>query len=236
VTGRDFSAENLTFANDYNRTHAQLPKGSQALALLVSGDRAQLRNVRLIGDQDTLYAGSADCTPPGHQPARCTPTRQYFHRCYIEGNVDFIFGNSLAVFDDCEIRSNQHSIGYITAHGKQAQDEQSLFVFRRCRLTADPGVSHVWLGRPWRPLARVVFIDTEMGGHIEPAGWREWHPGETTYMSTVFYAEHGSTGPGAHPAARHPRTKKLTAAEATRYHPARVLGGTDGWDPTAAAK
>ena len=57
-------------------------------------------------------------------------------------------------------------IGYLTAQGRQAADEQSLFVFNRCKLTADPGVAHVWLGRPWRPMASVVFLDTEMGAHI----------------------------------------------------------------------
>jgi hypothetical protein len=94
-------------------------------------------------------------------------------------------------------------------------------------------VTYVWLGRPWRPLASVVFLSTEMGAHVEPAGWREWHPGETDYMKTVFYAEHDSTGPGAHPAERDPRTKKLTAAEAARYAPRRVLAGKDGWNPIA---
>jgi len=232
VTGRDFRAENLTFANDFNRTHPQVPKGSQALALLVAGDRAAFRNVRLLGNQDTLYAGSTDCTPPGHDAATCTPTRQYFEGCYIEGNVDFIFGNSLAVFERCEIRSTAHQIGYITAHGKQDDQEQALFVFNHCKLTAEPGVEHVWLGRPWRSMASVVFLNTEMGAHIEPAGWREWHPGETDYMSSVFYAEYNSTGPGAHPAERDPHTKKLTAAEAAAYETRKFLAGTDSWDPT----
>ena len=232
VTGRDFRAENLTFANDFNRTHQQTPKGSQALALLVSGDRAIFRNVRLLGNQDTLYAGSSDCTPPGHDAATCTPTRQYFEGCYVEGNVDFIFGNSLAVFERCEIRSTAHQIGYITAHGKQDDEEQSLFVFNHCKLTAEPGVAHVWLGRPWRSMASVVFLNTEMGAHIEPAGWREWHPGETDYMSSVMYAELNSTGPGAHPGDRDPHTRKLTPATAAAYETRKVLGGKDGWDPT----
>jgi polygalacturonase len=236
VTGQDFLAENLTFANDFNRTHAQQPKGSQALALMVSGDRARFLNMRFIGDQDTVYAGSSDCSPPGHEAKQCTPTRQYFESCFIEGNVDFIFGNSLTVFDKCQIHSNPHVIGYITAHGKQSQDEQSLFVFQRCKLTADPGVSHVWLGRPWRSHASVVFLNTEMGAHIEPAGWREWHPGETDYMTSVFYAEYNSSGPGAHPQERDPHTKKLTTAEAQRYETKRVLGGKDGWDPTAGGR
>src|SRR5690242_14338010 len=75
VHADDFSAENLTFANDFNATHPQLPQGSQALALRIVGDRAILRHVRLLGNQDTLFAGG--------------PGRQYFSHCYIEGNVDF---------------------------------------------------------------------------------------------------------------------------------------------------
>ena len=234
VRGRDFRAENLTFANDFNRTHAQEPRGSQALALLVSGDRAVFRNLRILGNQDTLYAGSSDCTPPGHDPVDCTPTRQYFEGCYIEGNVDFIYGNSLAVFERCEIHSTPHSVGYITANGKQDEDEQSVFVFDHCRLTAEPGVAHVWLGRPWRQFASVVFLNTDMGAHIEPGGWREWHPGETDYIESVYYAEYRSSGPGARPGDRDPHTKKLSDREAAAFDPRRVLGGKDKWDPTPA--
>jgi pectin methylesterase-like acyl-CoA thioesterase len=128
--------------------------------------------------------------------------------------VDFIFGDGKALFEDCEIHSTAHQIGYITAQGKSAPDQDSGFVFNRCKLTAEPGVSHVWLGRPWRPYASVVFLNTEMGAHIEPAGWREWHPGETRSIETAFYGEYNSTGPGAQMAERDPHTKKLTAEEA----------------------
>jgi pectin methylesterase-like acyl-CoA thioesterase len=110
-----------------------------------------------------------------------------------------------------------------------------LFVFNHCKLTAEPGVEHVWLGRPWRSMASVVFLNTEMGPHIEAAGWREWHPGETDYMESVFYAEFNSTGAGAHAGQRDPHTKRLTAADAANYETRRVLGGKDGWDPVSAA-
>jgi polygalacturonase len=231
VRGRDFRAENLTFFNDYNRAPPQQPD-SQALALLVTGDRAVFRNVRFMGNQDTLYAGSSDCTPPGKAAAFCTPSRQYFERCFIEGTVDFIFGNALAVFDGCQIHSKPHGIGYITAQGKQSEQEQSLFVFNRCKLTADLGVTHTWLGRPWRSLASVLFLHTEMGPHIEPAGWREWHPGETDYLKTVLYGEYDSTGPGAHPGERDSHAVQLSAAEAAVYDARRVLAGKDNWNPT----
>ena len=230
VRGDNFSAENLTFANDFNATHPQLPAGSQAVALLVTGDRAVFRNMRLLGNQDTLYAGSKSCASGG-QP--CVPARQYFADSYIEGNVDFIFGDGNAVFENCEIHSTSHAEGFVTAQSKHYPEQDSAFVFNRSKLTAESGVSHVWLGRPWRPYAAAVFLNTEMGAHIEPAGWREWHPGETHSIETAFYAEYNSSGPGAHPEQRDSHTRKLTAQEAARFETRRFLAGADGWDPTA---
>ncbi len=230
IRGDDFTGENLTFANDFNATHPQLPQGSQALAVAAYGDRAVFRNMRFLGNQDTVYTAAKSCTN-GQQS--CIPARQYFKDCYIEGNVDFIFGDGKSLFEDCEIHSTPHELGYITAQGKHYADEDSAYVFNRCKLTAAPGVDHVWLGRPWRPFATVIFLNTTMGAHIEPAGWREWHPGETKYMETVFYAEYNSSGPGAHPNERDPHTKKLTTEEAGQYEARRFLAGSDGWDPTA---
>jgi polygalacturonase len=243
VRGDNFYAENLTFANDFNATHPQTPQGSQALALLVTGDRAVFRNVRLLGNQDTLYVGSqSSAGAPVSRPAggaagleadAARTARQYFSNCYIEGNVDFIFGDGKAVFDQCEIRSTRHSIGYITAQGKREPAQDSAFVFNQCKLTAEPGVTNVWLGRPWRPYASVVFLNTEMGEQVQPAGWREWHPGETRHIETAFYAEFNSTGPGARSAQRDPHTKRLTAEQAVRFEPKRFLAGSDAWDPTS---
>jgi polygalacturonase len=230
VTAANFFAENITFENDFNATHPQLPAGSQALALLVTGDRAVFHNVRLLGNQDTVYAGSRNCAPDGQN---CIPTRQYFSGCYIAGNVDFIFGDSKAAFDHCEIHSIAHAGGYITAQAKHYPDEDSSFVFDHCKLVADPGITGpVYLGRPWRPYATVIFLNTEMGSHIDPAGWREWHPGETHSIETVFYAEYNSTGPGAHPDHREPHTHFLTPEQARQYEPSVFLRGADNWDPT----
>lgn len=227
IRGDNFRAENLTFANDWNATHAQVPVGSQALAVLVAADKAVFENVRFLGNQDTLYAGSRNCAPDGEP---CTPTRQYFTHCYVEGNVDFIFGDSKVVFDHCEIHSTPHSEGFLTAQSKHYPTEDSGFVFNHCTLTAALGAENIWLGRPWRPYAKVIFLNTAMGAHILPAGWREWHPGETHSIETVYYAEYNSTGPGAHPGERDPHTKLLTAAEAAQFETKIFF---DGWDPTA---
>ncbi len=230
ITADNFFAENITFENDFNRTHPQLYAGSQALALLVTGDRAIFHNVRLLGNQDTVYAGSHNCTPNG-QP--CIPARQYFSDCLIAGNVDFIFGDGKAVFDRCEIHSTSHSEGFVTAQGKHYPDEDSGFVFNKCTLTGDPDVTKgVYLGRPWRPYATVVYLNSQMGDQIDPAGWREWHPGETHSIQTAFYAEFHSTGPGANPGQRDTHAHLLTPEQASQYDPSVFLKGSDGWDPT----
>ena len=209
VEGADFEATNITFENSYGA-------GSQAVALMLHSDRALLRHCRLLGWQDTLYAATG---------------RQYYEDCYIEGAIDFIFGNARAIFHDCEIHSA--GAGYITAQSRTSADGPYGFVFDDCKLTAREGVSRVYLGRPWRPYARVVFLCTKMGAHIDPAGWHEWHPGETHSLDTSYYAEFASSGPGASRSQRDPHTHFLSDKEAKAFQTKAFLGEPDGWDPTA---
>ncbi len=228
VTGDGFVMDGVTVANEWSKNGK--PR-TQAVALSITSDRAVLRNIRLLGAQDTLYAASKSCKA---DPASCKVSRQYFDHCYIEGEVDFIFGNSKAVFHDCEIRSVSHEAGgFLTAHSRNSVAEDSGYVFDHCRVTADPGVAHVFLGRPWRDYATVTFIDSDLGAHIVPEGWSEWHKGETDRLKTATYAEYNSKGPGANPSAREPLSKQLTAAEAKRYEARTYLAGTDAWNPEA---
>ncbi|MDQ0063000.1 pectin methylesterase-like acyl-CoA thioesterase [Paenibacillus harenae] len=62
----------------------------QAVALYANADRLIARDVSLLGHQDTLYANNG---------------RHYYVDSYIEGTVDFIFGNATAVFENSEIHS-----------------------------------------------------------------------------------------------------------------------------------
>jgi polygalacturonase len=229
VTADNFFAENITFENDFNRTHPQLPAGSQALALLVTGDRARFHNVRLLGNQDTVYLGERNCNGEG---LNCTVTRQYFSDCYIAGNVDYIFGDSKAVFENCELHFTPHGGGYATAQSKRNPAQDSGFVFDHCKITAGDGITGpIFLGRPWRSYATVIFMHTWMDGKLDPAGWHEWHPGETHSLDTAYYAEFDSTGPGANRDKRDPHTHFLTPDEAKQYDPATFLRGNDNWNP-----
>jgi pectinesterase len=204
--------EDLTIANDAGRPgpRPDAPSVAQALALRVDGDRVVFRRCRFLGWQDTILA---------------TRGRHYFADCYIEGNVDFIFGGGTAYFD----RSHIHCLadGYITA-ASTPEGETHGFVFSDGKITGADGVQ-TYLGRPWRIYARTVFLNTEMSATVRPVGWHNW--GKPDAEHTTFYAEYGSTGPGASPATRVPWAKPLTAEQAAALTPAAVLGGADGWDP-----
>lgn len=200
----DFYAENLTFENTSG------PVG-QAVACFVSADRAYFKNCRFLGWQDTLYTYGKGC-------------RQYYEDCYIEGTVDFIFGWSTAVFNRCHIHSKTK--GYVTAPSTD-QGQKYGYVFYDCRLTADEGVTDVYLSRPWRPYAQAVFVRCDLGGHILPAGWNNW--GKVENEKTAFYAEYQSRGAGANPQARAPFSHQLHSLEG--YAMEDVLAGKDGWNP-----
>lgn len=206
VQGNDFRAENLTIENDAG------PVG-QAVALHAEGDRLMFKNCRFLGNQDTLF------------PAVDT-SRQYYLDCYIEGTTDFIFGAATVVFERCHIHSKKNS--YITAASTTAAQRFG-FVFKDCKLTAAPGIEKVYLGRPWRPYANTVFINTDMAAHILPAGWRAWN--ENDNHKTSFYAEYASKGPGGLKEARIPWSKQLSKKEVKAYTLMNIFSGTSLWKP-----
>lgn len=172
VVGDGFEAENITFEN------AAGPVG-QAVAVRIDGDRVKFTNCRFLGNQDTLY-------PHGKN------SRQYYKNCYIEGTVDFIFGWSTAVFDSCQIFCK--SPGYVTAASTEEQSPVG-FVFRNCTIGGSAPAQSVYLGRPWRPFAKVIFIQCQLDEIIRPEGWHNW--GKVSNEQTAYFAECQNTGPGA---------------------------------------
>lgn len=207
VDGNNLTFKNLTIEN------AAEPLG-QAVSLHTEGDKLTFVNCRFLGNQDTIYTGRKN-------------TRLFFDKCYIEGTTDFIFGPSTALFRECELRSKRDS--YVTAASTPA-DVATGYVFDRCRLTAEPGVKKVYLGRPWRPYAFTAFVNCEMGGHIAGEGWHNWKNPDNE--KTARYIEYGSTGPGAG-GARAAWAKTLTADEAKALtDPEKIFKISDSWKPT----
>ena len=119
--------------------------------------------------------------------------RVYVKNSYIEGAVDFIYGPGIAVFDRSVIH-NVRSGGYITA----ASTPENLnygYLFLNSKITGTEGIEDVYLGRPWRPFAHVLFMNTEMEGIVHDKGWHNW--GRPDNEKTAKYYEYNNTGPGA---------------------------------------
>jgi pectin methylesterase-like acyl-CoA thioesterase len=219
VEADDVSIDHLSIVNDLGSG-----KG-QAVALHVTGDRAIFRHLRISAAQDTLFAASHHCYGD-YGP--CVTARQYFADSFIEGNTDFIFGDSKAVFDHCELHGISTGSVMYTAQSKHTAEQDSGYVFNHCVLTGDarPG-GVISLGRPWRPYASVVFLDARIEALIIPAGWTEWLRFGVPSLPTAYYAEFHSTGPGASPATREAYSHQLTDAEAQKWSAKTFLG----WDP-----
>lgn len=192
IRSDEVTLENLTIANTAGTV-------GQAVACETRGDRIQFRNCRLLGDQDTFYT-------------KGPVSRVYVVDSYIEGTTDYIFGPSIAVFENCHIHSKRNS--YVTAASTTERNKYG-YVFLDCKLTADPSVTKLYLGRPWRSFAKTVFIRCELPAAIRPEGWHNWR--STEKEKTVYYAEYKSTGPGANPEARVAWSHQLTDEEVAAY-------------------
>lgn len=204
IFGDDFTAKNITFQNTAG------PVG-QAVAIRITGDRAVFENCRFLGYQDTLYTRGED-------------SRQYYKDCYIEGTTDFIFGASTAVFENCEIHSLKGG-HYITA-ASTPENKEFGYVFMNSRFTTSAPEASVYLGRPWRPHAKVVIMNSDLGAHIKPEGWHNWN--DPAKEQTVFYGEFNNRGKGFTPDQRVPWSHQLSDEEADRYTIERIF---DGWNP-----
>ncbi len=179
VNATDFAAFNITFENSFG-------DGSQAVAVLVNADRAVFKNCRFLANQDTLYLKGAG-----------TP-RAYFNNCYIDGNVDFIFGSSIALFDSCVVYAKTRSAtssSFITAPNTPNGQPYG-FVFRNARLPMNNGNTLYFLSRPWpspdvpNTRQKTVLLSSVLSSHIQPAGWTVWDG--NTVTANVYYGEYNS--------------------------------------------
>lgn len=236
VDADDVRLENLTIVNDAGDGR----EVGQAIALYADGDRLVVDACCIKGHQDTLFLGPLpprEVKPGGFiGPKQFAPRRvgrQYFRRCRIEGDVDFIFGGACAYFEGCEIRSlnrNMDVNGYVTA-ASTPEGEPYGFVFHGCSFTAaqDVAPDSVYLGRPWREWAQTVLIDCWLGQHIKREGWWDW--AKPAAHERAHYAGASLHGPASDAENWVPWAHELDATATTRYAREQVLSGADGWDP-----
>ncbi|MCW1962579.1 pectinesterase family protein [Chryseobacterium viscerum] len=214
IYSNDFTAKNISFENSSGKV-------GQAVAVLTSGDRIAFENCRFLGNQDTLYLkGAQDSTD------KTKPSRNYFKNCYIEGTTDYIFGAGTAVFENCTIYSKE-TASYVTA-ASTPQENEFGFVFINSKIIGNAKENSVYLGRPWRPFAKTVYIDCEINSTIKPEGWHNWSKPDAE--KTTFYAEFNSKGSGAHISKRVPWSHQLTKGERKKYTTEIILKGNDRWN------
>jgi pectinesterase len=190
IDSDEFIVMNLTIVNSAGRV-------GQAVALNLGGDRTIVVHCRILGNQDTFYTWGYG--------------RFLMYDCFIEGNVDFIFGRGVALFDSCMINTNRSSC-QITAASTDA-DWKFGYVFQNCRITANRGVSGVTLGRPWKDYAQTVFMNCDLGKHISSPGWTDWDGRSVS----CYYAEYHNFGPGSDTSSRVSWSYQLSDTEAQKY-------------------
>ncbi|KIY73292.1 carbohydrate esterase family 8 protein [Cylindrobasidium torrendii FP15055 ss-10] len=175
-----FALYNVNLVNSFG----QASSDGQALALSAYGSSAYY-GVSFVSWQDTVLAQSGV---------------QFYGSSYIEGATDYIFGqDACAFFHKCTIASA--GAGYITANGRESSDGDSIYVINESNIiTADSASDDlsgkVYLGRPWREYARVVFTSNTLGNLINSEGWRIWNSGDER-TDNVLFAEYASSGDGA---------------------------------------
>ncbi len=234
VTGSNVEVENLTIRNDAGDGR----EVGQAVAVYAAGDRGVWRNVRMIAHQDTLFCGPAmpkvakDALPhvipegvPSVGDCPPVPGRQYFENCFIQGDVDFIFGPYRCWFESCTLHMNERGGWYTAAN--TPEDSPYGMIFHRCHLTGECAPGGACLGRPWRRFARTIFLHCEMDECVAPEGFQDWADKPVTSRC----GEYGTTGFRADQTSRHPGQARLSEAEAACITLREVIGGPDGWNP-----
>lgn len=228
VKADGFTAYSITFANEWLRADHPDISGTQAVAIKVQGDRSAFIGCRFLGHQDTLYADSMSVD---------TFARQYYSQCYVEGDVDFVFGRATAVYEQCHFRTLNRTdldsapYGFVFAPSTSAENPHGYLV-TRCRVTSEAPDGYYKLARPWvpgsNPTARPMLTvrETFLDGGIDAVA-------SYTNMSDSYpwqeqrFAEYQNTGPGARitDAANRPQ---LTDAEAGQHTRKTYLGD---WTP-----
>ncbi|GER45067.1 plant invertase/pectin methylesterase inhibitor [Striga asiatica] len=220
VAGRGFIARDIGFKNTAG------PNKHQAVAFRSGSDQSVFYRCTFDAFQDTLYAHS---------------NRQFYRECDITGTIDFIFGNSAVVFQNCNILPRQpltNQFVTITAQGKKDPNQNTGISIQRCAISPLDNLSApTYLGRPWKDYSTTVIMETSIGGFLNPRGWISW-VSNVDPPSSIFYGEYRNTGLGANTANRVSWAgykASMTASEASKYNVDSFIEGRS-WLPATTVK
>ena len=248
IDANNVSLKNITIENSAGAG----PEIGQAIALYAEGNHLEFENVRLLGWQDTLFTGplpEKEIEKNGFiGPKQYSPRVngiQYYKNCYIEGDIDFIFGSSTAYFKDSMIFQKDRAkllkrlcsqetpkyIDELAAHEESREIKSYAtaastpegqdfgYIFENCRFESDCPDESCYLGRPWRNFAHVAILKSYIGSHIKSEGFHNWNKKDAE--DTVGFFEYENYGPGSvNNKNRTPRAafvKELNKEEAKKY-------------------
>ena len=209
-----FSAENLTIENTYKYLGDGSLSNESCDALRNDAENTLYVNVRILGYQDTLCANAGT---------------QYYYKCYIAGNVDFIYGNEpRAFFNDCKLvfrYSAAKNSGYVCAP-KTGADAAYGLTFYKCRVLSETGCSgsRYYLARPWGADAYITWIDCYMGKILRANTANPYTDMSGNPAAGARFFEFGSFGPGY---AININRRQISSAKAEEM----TTTGYLGWDP-----
>ncbi|KAL4194953.1 hypothetical protein AMTRI_Chr05g71020 [Amborella trichopoda] len=138
---------------------------------------------------------------PGHPLCPLPPP--FYRDCHIYGTVDFIFSNASTVFQNCQIfphkrMSKQQNM--ITSHSRFQPTHDTSFIFQNCTIQGAPDLEPVkcnfstYLGRPWRPHARMVIMQLYLGDAMGKEGWHPWGTSQCNIQRRVWSTRNGDPG------------------------------------------
>ena len=219
------NADNVTVMNLTISNSAGYGKEvGQAIALYAEGRDLIFKKVRLIGCQDTLFTGPLPFKenekggfrgPTEHAPRE--EMKQYYEECYIEGEVDFIFGSACAYFRNCvlyALERNEKKNAFYTAPSTYEFMKVG-YVFDHCTFTGNASKGSCYISRPWRIYAKTVLLDCVLSDCINEQGYDDWDKLES--HESCYYAEYNSSGAGANKDKRLDYVKFLSAEEADAF-------------------
>ncbi|XVE80517.1 hypothetical protein DITRI_Ditri14bG0146500 [Diplodiscus trichospermus] len=198
-----FCATEITFENTVIAYPGE--SGKQAVALRVLGDKAMFYKVKVVGTQDTLLDETGS---------------HYFYQCHIQGSVDFIFGKSRSLYQDCLIQSTAKKSGAIAAHHRDSPYDNTGFSFVNCTIN---GTGKIYLGRAWGKYSRAIYSNCYIDNVVTPAGWSDWD--DPFRQKTAVFGEFQCWGAGANTSGRVPWSKKLSYQEAKPFLDMKFIDG-----------
>ncbi|KAL0399267.1 UNVERIFIED_CONTAM: Pectinesterase 2.1 [Sesamum radiatum] len=205
------------------------PEKHQAVALRVGADKSVINRCRIDAYQDTLYAHSL---------------RQFYRDSYITGTVDFIFGDAAVVFQKCKLvarKPMKSQKNMVTAQGRTDPNQNTGTSIQDCEIRASEDLEPVkssfptYLGRPWKEYSRTVVMQSNIGDHIDPAGWSEWS-GDFA-LKTLYYGEYMNKGPAPGPQESEVGGYRVikNAAEAAKFTVKELIQGGEWLGSTGVA-